>query len=599
MAEEQKTAAERDAEFIKSNPGEGAAVLAGAVMTGAEKAIEKAAENVREMAGKLTEPGDMRIGNSPHPVDGLKAAISGLAEPGDMNLAHSPHPLGQAIEATNNKIEEIRQAGIVQGAALGTEAMVGVVIENVGPGKKLDWISDALETAKHIDHASGTVRKVDGELLPKGGENAGIVASNGEHAAGQMQALSNELGRQALQASPMSQALQVARHPIETVVRHFATAEEVLVSKAHSLKPGLMDHIDVRHHGVPGEELDLIDEHNRMLARARVMGKALDGNPEMQAFVKGMNDEALGKLLKSNQFDEALIRTLTSDQSDEALALAPMARRLPPQSDVELTDTINQMHSSQSSAMERERALGRQEARADMSPFERVVDFLKMHATYPGGAIPSRHDADRLARAEKDSDVIKTLAKGVGEKYIVGKTIVAGAIVAAGYEMAKDEETRSEKLTPNERIAELFSRTAGNVEMEKEASKPHPELKPVYDRYHQAREEALKRHPPVGGRSDEASADIYRSRQQLTDFIRQGGLEKQAPLPDLRSSVEGMPAGMNPEQKVAAASKVIQSLPENQQEIVRGRIAMNANASGFSVEETHEYQVEQSHDRSA
>lgn len=562
------------------------AVYVGAALTGAGNAVEKKMNDLGESAQKAFEPGDMRIENAPHPVDALQAGVRKLAEPGDMNLAHAPHPVDGALADAKKKIEEIKAVDSVEGTLIGASAVVTAVIENVGPGKKIELVTDLADDARDIarhGHGAGH-QALEGEVLPKGDGNGMELHQEAYPGYKERQALrdsilpeqgtqlSNMVQQGDLQAKPMTRVAEAIKHPLETVVRHFASAEEVLLNEAHKSKPGLLDRMDARHHSAAGAEEHLLDEQDRRMARAKAMGEALKHHPEMEALVKGMDTKAIRALINDDQFDERL-------------GLGPMQRRLPQPENAELREAINNLHTSKSHAEDRARAQERLEARQNMGQVEKVLDFLKANITSPGGAKGSQYDVDRLAMAEKDSDVIKTIARGIGEKYVVGKAIVGAAMAGALYEAASDDEKAAAKLTPEQRLAEVFEKTAGSAKAEKETLKTHPELKPVYDRYHQAVEAATRSHPHVGGQvSSEASGEIYRAKKELMNEIREGSLGNK----DLRSSADAL----TPEQKVAAAAQFIQSLPEHQRGAYQERVAEYANKAGVAVAETH--QMEQS-----
>lgn len=144
------TAAERDAQFIEAHPVQGRIVQAGAALTGAGDALNKTASETSALINKTYEPGDQR--NIQHPLEkiehgiaNLKSGIGALVEPGDMRIENSPHPVNKTMQLTTNKLEEIHQAGAIEGARIGVAAAVGPVLDALGPSGKLKTAANVLE----------------------------------------------------------------------------------------------------------------------------------------------------------------------------------------------------------------------------------------------------------------------------------------------------------------------------------------------------------------------------------------------------------------------------------------------------------------------
>lgn len=160
------TAAERDAQFIAEHPVQGRLVQTGAALSGAGDALNKTVSEASAFVNKTYEPGDQR--NMPHPLEkiehgiaNLKSGIGALVESGDMRIENSPHPVDKTMQVVSSKLEEIHQAGAIEGTRIGAAAAVGSVLDTLGPsgklktaGNVLEEVADASKVARIVDHVN-------------------------------------------------------------------------------------------------------------------------------------------------------------------------------------------------------------------------------------------------------------------------------------------------------------------------------------------------------------------------------------------------------------------------------------------------------------
>jgi len=490
-----QTAADRDAQFVKEHPVGGAALLTGAAAIGTVQALRKPGDEVAAAYDAVMQPlrsADQNIANAPHPLDAFKARVGAaldgldrLMQPGDMSLTHSPHPVDAAQAqfaamktAAAAKASEIVTAGPVKGSAIAAEAVVGAGIGMVSPQKKLGAVDDVLtgvaQAGRHHPDVPGAgIAAKEGELLPRDG----VQASSGQHL---QSGVDYERLNQMISAQPQpgikDRTLAAVRDPFGAVAAKFSDAGSLLAQAASDLRPKGFDLIDARHHGTPGAEDVLAGENALRMARVERMAEAAASNPEFSRLVTGMTPDQRKALISTDAYDAHL-----------GLERTPQAVRLESPGQQMLREDIGSL--ANTADQDRAAALARQTAREQMTPAERMLDIAKGAITYPGGHRPSQNDADRLVLAEKDSDVMKVLAKGVVEKTVVGKTIVAGMMVGA-YQYASSG-------TDNEALAEHF-RHAAKVEIAGDGRggqnfnymlKDHPELTPAVASYRAIAEE--------------------------------------------------------------------------------------------------------------
>jgi len=595
MAEQLKSAADRDAEYLENHPVEGAKILVGAAMTGAAKAADHAIQDAVETGKKLTEPGDMKIEHSPHPVDTLKAAADNLTTPGSMNLADAPHPVDRAVDAAHKKVDEIRQAGVVQGTVIGAEAVVGSVLDAAGP-KKLRVLEDGIEAAADLKKGGELANKVhqgeviagekpwvpyderhakreanaairDGEFVPvsegavhhPGHQSA---AREGEllqaNKAGTENSLANIIqeslpANQAESPSRLEQVKGAISNPYKTILDKIdPPAPEIRLNRvAYEAKPTMMDNLN-------GQANFLNEEHALQTARAQQITVAIkDGPPELS--------QRLGKVISSLD-DKQIKELLSTDQFDNMLGISKGPRQL----------QQNTPHPGENKLVSGFESPGQPQ---EPSTLSKAAEYI----------LPQNPSPEKLAKFASEleqgnfGNALKMQAQSVikGWAGLGGGAAVATTVVVN--QMNSKQEDELAKLPPNERLARTFEASAGNVQREKE----HPELKAAYDEYHKSVEGALKRHPNIEGQtSSEASSEIYRAKQEIFNDIKQHGLDKN----NQRSSVDSL----TPDQKVTAAAQYINTLPEHQRGPYQEMVAAYANKSGLKIEETQtqERQVE-------
>ena len=160
------TIAERDAQFIEAHPVQGRIVQVGAALVGAGDALNKTASETSVLINKTFEPGDQR--NLSHPLEkiehgfvNLKSGIGALLEPGDMNIENAPHPVNKTMQVVANKMEEIHQAGEIEGTRIGVAAAVGPVLDALGPSGKLKTAGNVLEEVADASKVARTIHHVN------------------------------------------------------------------------------------------------------------------------------------------------------------------------------------------------------------------------------------------------------------------------------------------------------------------------------------------------------------------------------------------------------------------------------------------------------
>ncbi len=163
------TAAERDAQFINEHPIEGRIVQTGAVLTGVGEALDKAVGETGDLVKKTYAPGDQKkilhpLDDLGHGITHLKQGVNALFETGDMKIANAPHPVDHAVHKAADKLEEITQAGAIEGARIGAAATVGPILDTLGPSGKLktaekilEGAADAAQVGKAVKHVNDAV----------------------------------------------------------------------------------------------------------------------------------------------------------------------------------------------------------------------------------------------------------------------------------------------------------------------------------------------------------------------------------------------------------------------------------------------------------
>jgi len=600
MAEQQKSAAERDAEYLENHPVEGVKVLVGAAMTGAAKAADHAIQDAAETGKKLIEPGDMKIEHSPHPVNTLKAAVDNLTTPGSMNLADAPHPVDRAMDAAQKKADEIRQAGVVQGTVIGAEAIVGSVFDAAGP-KKIKVLEEGIEVAADLHKGGELASKVhqgeviadekpwvpygerqakreanaaipDGEFVPVAEGAARYPAHQSSAREGELlpaanagaeKSLANVIrenlpAHQAESPSRLQQVGEAISSPFKTIVDKIdPPAPETRLNRvAYEAKPTMMDNLN-------GQAKLLNEEHALQTARAQQIAAAIkDGPPDVS--------QRLGKIISSLD-DKQIKELLSTDKFDDMLGISKGPRQL----------QQNAPHPGEDKLVSGFESPGQVQERSALSKAAEYI-LPQNPSKEQLGKFASELEQGNFGNALKmqAQSVVKGWA-GLGGSAIVATTVVVN-------QMNSKQEDELAKLPPNERLARAFEASAGHPQREKE----HPELKPAYDEYHKSVEAALKKHPTSDGQtSNEASSEIFRAKQEIFNDIKQHGLDKN----NQRSSVDSL----TPDQKVAAAAQFIQTLPEHQRGAYQEKVAEYANKAGLAVTETrsHELQQEQAPQR--
>jgi hypothetical protein len=271
-----------------------------------------------------------------------------------------------------------------------------------------------------------------------------------------------------------------------------------------------MAHIDAKH---AGNGSQLADESNARMQQAGYLAEQVRANPN--AIAKDASKDTINVIIDhaaKEQLDITKQYTTPALPSDNSITANIMSTRTQEQAD----------------------ALSRIEARKNMTPIQKVTDFIEGNITYPGGHRPSRNDRDALTLANTDSEALRQLSQGILKKIALQKVIVGAAVTGALYSY----EDKDNSLSENEKLANIFANTAGTAKLEAE----HPELKSAYERYHQAISEADARHPPNNSAYDRAngiqndtessaSGEIYRARKQITESIIQNGTAVKSELP--------------------------------------------------------------------
>lgn len=161
--------AERDAAFISEHPVQGRIVQAGAMMTGAGEAVQKSVDDTVDLLKQTYTPGDQR--KIPHPLDdvgqgvsNLKHRFDALLAPGDMKIENAPHPVDKALHAIESKVNNVQQAGLIEGARIAAAATVGPVLDTLGPSGKvktaerlLEGVTDVAQITKVAKHVNDAV----------------------------------------------------------------------------------------------------------------------------------------------------------------------------------------------------------------------------------------------------------------------------------------------------------------------------------------------------------------------------------------------------------------------------------------------------------
>ncbi len=157
-----------------------------ATIDGSLKALDK---KILTPVAKVTTPGDMKIENAAHPLDTIANAaisvgpgINKIREPGDMMLEHAPHPVDKLVQFFSAQVADIdkqyqliKEANTVEQVRLGSEFLVGAIIDNANPSKKVDVVVDITKTidspydmvssTKHANHSAKRQALVDTEPL--------------------------------------------------------------------------------------------------------------------------------------------------------------------------------------------------------------------------------------------------------------------------------------------------------------------------------------------------------------------------------------------------------------------------------------------------
>lgn len=238
--------------------------------------------------------------------------------------------------------------------------------------------------------------------------------------------------------------------------------------------------------------------------------------------------EEAGRKFRINQFNQALGLGKTQDEAiviilgaalpaNKGVAVIEKVAAVIEErsAQVGLEAAINQTMAAVETDLARNAALARIELYKSLTTGEKILFNLKQYATAPGGARGSQADLDRLMLAETDSEILKVVAKGIGEKYLVGKTLVAGAIAyATNYYSEKDQQELA-ALAPEKRLARIFEQSVGRVEEEKK----HPELTGIYKVFHQSLNAARQSEP------DNLKA-FYKVKGQFINAIQNGTMNE-------------------------------------------------------------------------
>lgn len=553
MAQQKTTSANDESTSVQEDPN--GLVYAGAVLTGAGKAVQKTAQELQESVQKSYEPGDMRIEHAPHPVDNLANGVSRLVTPGDMNPAHAPHPVdqaavvaGKAMEAAEQKLAQIKAAGPVEGSLLASEAITGAVVGQITPGKNIRMAEHLLDEA---GKAGKSVQGLEGHLV-----DADHMPADKSLAAKIQQDLADVPSEP---KARLQRAKEALLSPFQTVIDTITPPDAAtrLNRTVYDGKPGMMDNLN-------GNAQLLNDEHALRFARAQQITEAIQ-NPAVPAELRQRLDKAIAGL---NQ--DQLKALLQSDRYDDMLGIQKGPRQLQQQTPFPGEDKLVTGFTSP----------------GEVKP-KTVLDEIQKYILPQNASKQTMEQFASELEQGNFGNALKMQAESVAKGWAGlagGSAIAAGAVV---HHMNAEKEEKLAQLPANERLAQTFEATAGNAKLEKE----HPELKAAYAEYHQQVDAALKRHPSNEGRtSNEASSEIFRARQEIIRDLKNHGLENT----EQRSSIDHL----SPEQKVAAAAQFIQTLPEHQRGPYQERVAEYANKAGLSVAETH-HEIDRSAERTA
>lgn len=501
-----QSAAERDAQFLKEHPVEGKIVQTGAALTGAGEAVVKASEETIELIEKTYTPGDMNPANMPHPLNAIKQGVSNLTEPGDMRIANAPHPINNAVDETRIKLNEMHQAGAIEGTRIGAAVAVGAVIDNLGPkgklkavGNILDEAGDASKANKALHHPSS----IEGEYLSVA-DNKGIA--NKTSATMPSVNLSLELKNELqviLEQNRLSRSEAITdkvKNPVQAIL---SDPKNVLLQTAHDSKPTAMNQIDARYHGNRGDEGNLLDEHSLKLARAQQWASLLDNSPELTQTFKGMDKKGANALLNDERFDKSL-------------GITQGERQLPPPMtahEEKLASSIQSLNITRQSEESLQNAIERQANRPQLGRLQGAVDTLTQVVT-PGAANTTGVLDRKLIEAQgSDSAVIKQMANLVGQKYIAGK-----AVVGYGVYKALDYATSDNQ---NEENAKLFKDKIRTPDGQQALLNLNKDFKAPIDSYNNLHSEHFKSNGALNAQAQKANDLVI---NKMSDQIQEKGL---------------------------------------------------------------------------
>lgn len=523
-------------------------------------------QSLKETASGAQEAGTTAL----NAIQGDQAARDRMIKSAENVYAalSNPETYKKMVEALGEKAGVLQMA-VEKGDNYGAGMIVGAAaVEVVGPGKgkALEKAAElGADAAKLTDHAADVTRHMpdkvhEGEFLPKDEAGKGVAVHT---APADVNSLMQRVTEQA------KGLVQTAKDAI-----NLRPASEQVMLEAHRERLTTLQIMDEKHK-VGGDVDYLLAAQEQRYARAEAMSERLKMHPDA----------------KDAKITPEMAKAMINDpRYDDSLGVKPLPEKALPKPEV-----LGQMEAEQKRLAEAKAALqAEMDLRAEMPAWQRIPRAIWMDSVHGPGVFTRYGETEwtrmQMAAAETESERLKIMAMDQAKRaatFATTATLVGGgSYLYATSGNDKAEMNRQSSLTQNERLADTFGSSAGTAKKEEEALKVHPELKPMYDAYHQAVDAAQKSHPGTGGQtSSEASSEIFRTKQNLIESIKNGAL-------DQRSSADSL----TPEQKVLAASQFIQTLPEHQRGAYQEKVAEYANKSGVKIEETQTQTLQQEHE---